>query len=124
MSERDASGYGALLGFANTFFIAICVGASSDYHLLVAFFTVLFGVMPGLITGFVLGAVATATNRWNPWVRRITLAVPAVAMLLAIAACFGMVRTFLLPIIPTIVAALLLERRTRSAPVVPVAIAK
>jgi ABC-type dipeptide/oligopeptide/nickel transport system permease subunit len=124
MSERDASAYGGLLGFANTAFIAICVGAGHEYHLLIGFFTFVFGLIPALITGFILGALGMAIGTWHPWLRRLVLAIPAIAVLLALAACFGMVNLFLLPIIPTAVAALLLERRTRTAPVVPIAVAK
>jgi ABC-type dipeptide/oligopeptide/nickel transport system permease subunit len=124
MCERDASAYGGFLGFANTAFIAICVGASHEYHLLIGFFTFVFGLVPALITGSVLGALGLVIGTWHPWLRRLVLIVPAVAVLLGLAACFGMVDVFLLSIIPTVVAALLLERRTRSAPAMPVAIAK
>jgi ABC-type dipeptide/oligopeptide/nickel transport system permease subunit len=124
MDERDASAYGGFLGFMNTAFIAICVDATSDYHVLIAFCTFVFGLIPALLTGFILGAVGAAIGAWPVWLRRFVLAVPAVAVLLGLACCFGMLNVFLLPIIPTVIAALLLERRTRARPRAPIAIAK
>jgi len=110
---------GGLLGLLNTLFISIGVGWHES--LLVAFCVFLFGMIPGLVIGKVLEALAKATARSNVWWRRLLIGVPAIGGLLGMAATFG-VEEFLLPaVIPTIVCALILERNTRYIAAAPVA---
>jgi hypothetical protein len=58
------------------------------------------------------------------WWRRLVLAGTAVAVLLGLAAFFGVTSVFLMAVIPTVVSAFILERNTRVISSMPVATLK
>ena len=116
-----AAGYGAMIGFCNTVFIAIGVGLYWNFGFGLAVVVFMFGIVPGLITGAALGALAAAMADRPVWLRRVAIAGCAVAVLLGLAAFFGLTYMFALAVIPTVISALILERNTRSRPAVPVA---
>jgi Fe2+ transport system protein B len=84
----------------------------------------MFGIVPALITGMSLGAIAVATDRQSFALRCAVLSLPALGVLFGMAELFGVTQLFLLAAIPTIVCALILERRTRYVAPVPMATIK
>ena len=124
VSKVGAGEYGGMIGFCNTVFIATAIGIYWNAGFLMAFVVFLIGVMPGLVTGAMLGILAAALAERPVWLRRLAIAGPAVAVLLGLAAVFDVTHVFLLAVIPTLVSALVLERHTRARALVPVAILK
>ena len=122
-NSKGAS-HGILLGFLNTLFISIGVCTYTRDGLGVGIFIFMFGILPGLITGTALGAMANATARLDVWLRRAILCAPAVGVLLGLAKVFGVTSLFVPAVIPTIVCALILERATRYVAPVPLASAR
>jgi NhaP-type Na+/H+ or K+/H+ antiporter len=119
-----AAGFGAMLGFCNTLFVATGVGIAWHGGFALALIVFLFGIMPGLITGAVLGWLAARTAERDVWWRRLVLAGSAVAVLLGLAAFFGVTSVFVMAIIPTVVSAFILERNSRVVSSMPVATLK
>lgn len=123
MSRRNsnAAGFGGMLGFFNTLFIAIGMCTYTHDSLGVGIVVFMFGIIPGLITGLSLGAFANATAHLDVWLRRIMLCLPPVGVLLGMAKLFTVGALFLPAVIPTIVCALILERKTRYIAPEPIA---
>jgi ABC-type dipeptide/oligopeptide/nickel transport system permease subunit len=117
----NAVGFGGMLGFVNTLFIAIGVCTYTHEGVGIGVVVFMFGIIPGLITGMALGAFANATAQLAVWMRRLMLCLPAIGVLLGIAEFFTVGELFLPAVIPTIVCALILERRTRYVAPVPAA---
>lgn len=107
--------YGVALGACNVVFIALAMMASDptiDAGLLFG-----FGIVPGGITGAVVGMIAAATRDVIPrWARALVLAVPALLCIVVLAEEFELVRFVPHASIPTLVCVLLLERGTRAKP--------
>jgi hypothetical protein len=122
---------GALLGIANVLVIAIGIGAieasteASRYaNDGVTKLVFMFGSVPGISAGVVLGGVARALERSSRLVRIVVLTLPALGLVYALAREFDMMHVAAVSCIPTVIAALILERWTRSPadpPPVPVA---
>ena len=117
---------GVVLGAANVLVIGIGIGVlRQDLGLTPA--VIMYGGIPGLFAGAVLGVVAQCTEARPPWLRAVVLAVPAVGLVVFLAALFevfGMYAYVPVACIPTIVAALILERWTRRPPPAPVPVAR
>jgi hypothetical protein len=107
--NSNAVGFGGMLGFFNTLFIAIGVCTYTHEGLGIGIVVFMFGIIPGLITGMSLGAFANAT---------------AVGVLLGMAEFFTVGELFLPAVIPTVVCALILERKTRYVAPVPAAVVR
>lgn len=84
---------------------------------------VLFGGLPGLVAGGVLGWLAKCVEARPPWGRATLLAVPAVGVVYILAAAFEMYEFVPVACIPTLVATLVLERWTRRTTPAPVPVA-
>ena len=114
---------GTVLGAANVVLIAIGM-AAIDGDPAVAMLVMMFGGLPGIVGGVVLGALAQAFEAWPPVGRVGLLALPALGLVYLLAHEFHMTHLALVSSIPTVVAALILERWTRKPaepPPVPVA---
>ena len=122
--NSNAVGFGGMLGFFNTLFIAIGVCMYTDEGAGVGIIVFMFGIIPGLITGMALGALANANARINVWLRRFLLCLPAIGVLLGMAEFFTVGELFLPAVIPTIVCALILESKTRYVAPVPAAVVR
>lgn len=118
-------GQGLLLGVANVVFIA-CGLAVLEGELEIAVLVTMFGMVPGAVLGAVLGLIAKATQAHSIWLRRVALIVPAVLLVIWLGSEFTMEDFILVSCIPTVVAAVVLERATRLVvpPPVPVAHAR
>ncbi len=83
----------------------------------------MIGMIPGVLAGLVLGAVAGSMESSNVVARIAALTVPAIGVVIVLATEFGMEEMIAVASIPSVVAALVLERWTRKveAPPVPVA---
>jgi ABC-type dipeptide/oligopeptide/nickel transport system permease subunit len=113
---------GIVLGAANVLVIAIGMGVTAHDSAVISL-VIVFGCIPGLVAGAVLGGVARWTDTRSPWLRATLLAVPGMGVVLFLAAAFDMYDFFLVACIPTLIAALILERWTRRAPAPPVPVA-
>ena len=116
---------GLALGALNVFVIALgLAGIGGEAG--IALWVVMFGIVPGIVIGALLGWLGDAMKPLPIWLRRFVLSVPAVLLVIVLAAEFSMQDFILLSCIPTAVATLLLERGTRlvEPPPVPVAQAR
>lgn len=117
------AGRGVLLGALNVLVIGIALGASMGHGdvLSVAFFVSIVAILPAVVTGACLGALAGSMRAQPRWLRVPLLLVPALALVAALAMTFGLVSFAAVSAIPTSVAVLILERWTRERvePVVP-----
>jgi len=113
---------GLALGAVNVLVIAIGL-AVAEKEATIAVLVVMFGGMPGLVAGAVLGVLAGMTSTIRPPIRVAILALTALGVVYGLAHEFGLQELALVSSIPTVVAALILERWTRhvEAPPVPVA---
>jgi hypothetical protein len=111
---------GTLLGLANTFVIAAAIAASEPRPSIGIFIlVVIYGFIPGMMTGVVLGIIADLL-RVRPALRIAILLVPAVAMVALLGGAFELDQLVLPACIPTAVGILILERSTRPpAPDIP-----
>ena len=123
---------GALLGAINVVVIAIAMAAfeaspEEAAHRLdagTALLVIMFGGLPGIVGGLMLGALAYALERSAIALRIAVLTLPALGLVFLLAREFQMMHLALVSCIPTAVAALILERWTRKPadpPPVPVA---
>jgi hypothetical protein len=120
-AQYTAVSNGALLGSANALFIAIAMSCYTRQAAGMAAFVFFIGMVPGLFTGMVLGAIAGVTARRDVWLRRALIGVPALALVVALGLLFDVGKLILPSAVPTIVCALILERSTRYVAPVPVA---
>jgi hypothetical protein len=120
-AQYNAVSNGALLGSANALFIAIAMSFYTRQAASVAAFVFFIGMVPGLFTGMVLGAIAGVTARRNVWLRRALIGIPAVALVVALGMLFRASALILPAAVPTIVCVLVLERSTRYVAPLPVA---
>jgi len=74
---------------------------------------VMCGGVPGVALGLVLGIVAAVLAHSNPWVRRVVILLPALALVWGLAHAFEMRPFAELAAVPTLFAALGLEHLTR-----------
>ncbi|MBL0219349.1 MAG: hypothetical protein IPQ07_36455 [Myxococcales bacterium] len=113
---------GTLLGALNVFVIAIGM-AGVEGHANIAMLVILFGGLPGVLAGAGLGALSSVMSTSPPAIRIAVLTMPALGVVFGLAREFGMQDLALVSSIPTVVAALMLEKWTRhvEAPPVPVA---
>jgi hypothetical protein len=117
-----SGGKGFVLGAANVLLIALGIGfmeRSGEAAVMVT----IFGMIPGVLAGLLLGLVAGHMESYGVVPRIAALVVPAILVVIVLATEFGMDELIPVASIPTVVAALLLERSTRKIvpPPVPVA---
>jgi hypothetical protein len=109
---------GILLGVVNVVVISLGMSvAAHDPHspinLGVGTFVFVFGIMPGVFAGAVLGLVAEVLTRRPRWLRLVALVVPAVGIVALVSYPFDLQTYVPVASIPTLVATLILERATR-----------
>ncbi len=114
---------GVVLGAVNVLVIAIGLGFMVNDSA-VPPFVIIFGGVPGVAVGGLLGLLAARTDTSPPWLRAALLAVPALGVVVFLAGAFGMYSYVVVSCIPTMVAALVLERWTRRVTPPPVPVAK
>ncbi len=117
-----SAGKGFLLAAANVLVIAIGI-AVMEGSAEAAVMVMMFGMVPGILAGLVLGVVAGHLESSGVVQRIAVLTLPAIGVVIVLATEFGMEELILVASIPSVVAALVLERWTRKAlpPPVPVA---
>lgn len=113
---------GVVLGAANVLVIAIGMGITAR-QADVASMVFMFGGIPGLLAGGLLGGLAQGIATRPPPLRATVLAVPAVGVVFFLASAFGLSPMAPIACIPTVVAALILERWTRRVTPAPVPVA-
>jgi hypothetical protein len=114
---------GIMLGALNVFVIGIGMAAVGREPG-IALWVVMFGIVPGLVLGALLGWLADVMKPLPIWLRRVVLLVPAVLLVVVLATELTMESFIVLSCIPTAVATLLLERGTRLVVVPPVPVAR
>ena len=113
-----AAGKGFVLAAANVLVIAIgfsVTEGSAEAGVLVT----LIGMIPGVLAGLVLGVFAGLLEASGVPQRIAVLTVPTLGVVVVLASMFGMDELVLLASIPSVVAALVLERWTRKPPPPP-----
>lgn len=115
-------GKGFVLAAANVMVIALGI-AMMEGDLEAVPLVAMFGMVPGVLAGIVLGLVAGHMESSGVVARIAALTVPTVGVVILLATEFGMEELILVASIPSVVAALVLERWTRKVepPPVPVA---
>lgn len=113
---------GVAMAIANVLVIALAMGAAehdAEVTILVTMFAGLPAVVLGAVLGWLAGLTATKSPRW----RAVLFALPAFGLVAVLASFFGLTAAVPVACIPTLVAALLLERWTRQVvpALVPVA---
>lgn len=114
---------GTVLGALNVFLIAVGMAAWEGGPAMV-FLVSVFGILPGLVAGAILGGVAEATETLPRPLRIALLALPAIAVVYGLARQFSLMELAYACSIPTVIVAVILERWTykpAAPPPVPVA---
>lgn len=113
---------GMMFGAVNVLVIALALGLM-EHEAAAVVLVVMIGGVPGVAMGGLLGAIARLLAARPPALRILALALPAFGLVALLGATFGYRATVPLACIPTLVAALILERSTRLvvAPAIPVA---
>jgi hypothetical protein len=109
---------GIALGLANLLVIAIGIAPG------MILFIMLFGGIPAVVAGGLLGMLAGLTARRSPRWRAVLLALPALGLVAGLGTFFTLTAAVPVACIPTLVAALVLERWTRQVMPAPVATAR
>lgn len=118
-----APALGGWLGLANVVVIAIAFGVRAGTT--EAFSLVLmFGALPGIVTGVSCGALAARTTGAPGWARLATVITPAIAVIAMMGQASGLDAYVPLCALPTLAAAVHLERQTRRRALVPLATAR
>ena len=102
---------GTVLGALNVFVIAVGMAAYEGGPAMVFLVTV-FGILPGIIAGAILGGVAQLMDRSPRVLRVAVLTLPAIAVVYALARQFSLQELAYVCSMPTVVVAVLLERWT------------
>lgn len=125
MPTRVGTALGILLGLLNCAVIGIGMAARGG-EAGIAVWVFMFGLVPAVILGAILGWIADVMKPLAIWVRRVVLIVPALLLVIGLGDFFALHEFIVVSCIPTLVATLLLERGTRLvvAPPVPLAHAR
>ena len=121
----DPVGVGMVLGLVNVVLIAIGIEAMNEDTIKIGGAVFAYGLFPGVFTGAFVGAIAARTRvspRSPRWLRCIVIPAPAIAVVIGLG-WFFRVEEYVVPsLVPTLAAALWLERYAREAgEVVPAA---
>lgn len=122
---------GALLGIVNVLVIGVGIAAfdvdpdsGRHFEAGLVVLVIIYGGLPGLFGGAALGLLADLLNHLPRVVRMLILTLPALGLVYGLARMFHLLELAPVSCIPTVVAALILERWTRrpaDPPPVPVA---
>ena len=112
-----AIGLGVVMAWMNVALISIVISIAEREG--IVFLIAVFSVVPATILGAFLGIVARVSRRAPKWLRVAMLTVPAILLVFALGGEFAMRQYITMASIPTIIAALALERVTREAAVSP-----
>ncbi len=115
-------GRGVALAALDVVVIAALLGIATGSGEVVPL-VVMCGGLPGVALGLVLGIVAAVLAGHHPWVRRVVILLPALALVWGLAQAFDMRPYAEMAAVPTLFAALALEVQTRR-PVRPLAPAR
>jgi hypothetical protein len=116
---------GALLGFINTVVIAIGMSAEDSHDRIGAVLLItMIACLPAVLTGAVLGAIASGLVTQSIWVRRALLIPPALGLVGGLGLMFGLSGFVPIACIPTLACGLYLERHTRGEAPVPMVVAR
>ena len=120
----DPVALGSLLGIANVLVIALGIAVKEHAGFEGFASMAIIGALPALIAGVLIGAIAAATPRWSIAMRRLVLITPALLIVIGIGTAVGFDMYVELAFLPTIAAALWLERSSRMRELVPAAQAR
>lgn len=123
--RADPISLGALLGFLNTVVIAIGMSAEDSHDRIGAVLLItMIACLPAVLTGAVLGAIASGLVTQSIWLRRALLIPPALGLVGGLGLMFGLTGFVPIACIPTLACGLYLERRTRGEAPLPMVVAR
>jgi uncharacterized membrane protein len=114
----DPVANGILLGLANTVVIAVGLSYAVPSRDM-APAVIMFGFMPGMLLGALVGGIAGLTAKHPSWVRLLLLAPIPMGFVYAMATGLVLGASIYGALIPTAVAVLIMERSTRAGALVP-----
>lgn len=121
MPVLDPVARGAFLGAVNVVVIALGIAVTQHHHGADAFATLMIlGMLPGVIAGALIGALAKRNARYSAAARLVSFLLPACALVVFLGVGVEMGEYVIVACIPTLAAAVALERATRATPL-PVA---
>jgi len=118
-----SAGKGFVLGAANVLVIALGIAMmerAGEAGVLV----VMIGMIPGVLAGLALGVIAGRMESNGVVARVSALIVPTIGVVIFLGTALGMAELIVVASIPSVVAALLLERWTRKVELPPVPVAQ
>ncbi|MEP6864887.1 MAG: hypothetical protein ABJE66_29985 [Deltaproteobacteria bacterium] len=116
---------GALLGFVNTLLIAIGMSAEDSHDRIGAVLLItMIACLPAVLTGAILGAIASALATSSIWLRRALVVPPALGLVGGLGLMFGLTSFVPIACIPTLACGLYLERRTRREATLPLVVVR
>ena len=113
---------GVLLGVANV--LAISLGFSMIGGGEVGEYVRIFGLGPGIIAGAIIGALAHCCRGDKPLLRTLLLALPACFVCFVLGSSFEVPEAIVPACAPSLLAAIVLEHRTRVRPPPPLPVAR
>jgi MFS family permease len=103
---------GCLLGVANVAISGILIGLQQRAPE-TAGVVIALGLLPAILAGILIGALAAMLTGWHRVARSVLLVVPCVLMVVGLATGIGAIELIPVTLVPTIFLCLVLERRTR-----------
>jgi peptidoglycan/LPS O-acetylase OafA/YrhL len=121
MPVLDPVARGAFLGAVNVVVIALGIAVTQHHHGADAFATLMIlGMLPGVIAGALIGGLARRNASYSPAARLLSFLLPACGLVMFLGVAVEMGENVVVACIPTVAAAIALERATRAIPL-PVA---
>lgn len=120
--RSEAGARGVVIGCCNAIFIAVAMGLQEGRD--VAVLVLLFGIVPALVVGYLLGIIAGTLHAKPVLARCAVLVIAPVGIVLLLAGGLGVTAMFAPALIPTAVCGLVLERTTRDVADLPAARAR
>lgn len=117
MPVLDPVARGAFLGAVNVVVISLGIAVTEHHHGADAFATLMvLGMLPGVIAGALIGGLARRNASYSPAARLVSFLLPACGLVMFLGMTVEMGEYVIVACIPTLAAAIALERATRAMP--------
>lgn len=117
MPVLDPVARGAFLGAVNVVVISLGIAVTEHHHGADAFAALMvLGMLPGVIAGALIGGLARRNASYSPAARLVSFLLPACGLVMFLGVTVEMGEYIVVACIPTLAAAIALERATRAMP--------